>query len=163
MLPGKEADTAYLQEDDDGGYTVDMTAVPEAKNEVLPKAVYNCVVDEAEYKLSQSAGKPMWALIYVVTDGQYEGRKLFHNISFSEKALPFTKRTLARLCPECLTSSFKPEKIDEYGIQGRNVRVKTKVGKDQNNEPRTEVAEVMGPADNSAFMGGSDTAEEATA
>lgn len=152
MTPGKE-ETAYLQEQEDGGYVIDMTQVPEAKNEVLPKAVYNCVVDEGEYKLSQSAGLPMWALVYVISDGPYEGRKLFHNISFSEKALPFSRRTLARLCPEVLTSDFSPNKFDDYDILGRSVRVKTKIGKDQNNEKRTEVAEVMGPVDNSAFMG----------
>lgn len=161
MTPGKE-ETSYLQEQEDGGYAVDMTQVPEAKNEVLPKSTYNCVVAEGEYKLSQSSGKPMWGLVYEITDGPYEGRKLFHNISFSEKALPFTKRTLARLCPEVLTADFRPDKYEDYNIQGRNIRVKTKVGKDQNNDPRTEVAEVVGPADNSAFMGTA-PAEEASA
>lgn len=157
MTPGKE-ETAFLQETDDGGYSVDMTAVPEAKNEVLPKAIYNCIVDEIEYKLSQSSGKPMWAAVYLIQDGPYEGRKLFHNISFSEGALPYTKRTIAKIKPEILTADFRPDKLDDYGLQGMNIRVKTKIGKDQNNEPRTEVGDVMGPADASAFMGEAEAA-----
>lgn len=148
-----DEETTFLQETADGGYAVDMTAVPEAKNELLPKSTYNCVVDEAEFKLSANAGKPMWALVYKIIDGEYAGRKLFHNISFSEKALPYTKRTLAKMKPELLTADFRPDKLDDYDIQGMELRVKTKVGKDQNNENRTEVADVMGPVGAGAFMG----------
>jgi len=155
------AESAFLQEQEDGGYVVDMTQVPEAKNEVLPKSTYVCTIDEGEYKLSASAGLPMWALVYVITEGEYEGRKLFHNVSFSEKALPFSKRTLARMCPEVLTADFRPQNFDDYDIVGRNIRVKTKIGKDQNGEKRTEVAEVVGLADTSAFMGAPATDEGA--
>lgn len=152
------AEAEFLKETDDGGYTVDMTAVPEAKNEVLPKAWYTCVIDEIEYKLSQSSGKPMWAAVYIISEGEYEGRKLFHNISFSEGALPYTKKNLMKLKPEILTSDFRPDRLDDYDLQGMTLQVKTKVGKDQNNEPRTEVADIKAAADSSAFMG-AETAE----
>lgn len=138
---------SFLKETDDGGFAVDMTAVPAATNEVLPKATYNCTMDEIEYKLSQASGKPMWAMVFVIDDGEYEGRKLFSNMSFSDKALPYTKKTLAAIAPHLLTADFRPDKVDDYALAGQRYRVKTKIGKDESGEKRTEVANILPPAE----------------
>lgn len=142
-----------LKETSDGGYVVDMTQVQEPSTEVLPKAIYNCEIDECEYKLSQASGLPMWAMILVVSDGEYQGRKFFNNMSFSEKALPYTKRSLAAIAPELLTVDFRPDAVDQYDMVGKRVRVQSKIGKNENGEKRSEVAKLLPPADNTAFMG----------
>ncbi len=154
MNTNENENESFLTESDDGGFVVDMTAVPEAKNEILPKAIYNCIITECEYKLSQSAGLPMWSMVLEIEDGDYKDRKLFNNMSFSDKALPYTKKTMAAICPELLTNDFKPHMVEEYGLTGRRVRAKTKIGKDQEGNNRTEVGQLMAAADNSAFMGG---------
>lgn len=152
MAKEKELEeVGFLKQTDDGGYRVNWDEVEEAKFEVLPKAVYNVVISEIEYKLSQASGKPMWAMVLEVTDGEYAGRKLFNNMSFSDKALPYTKRTLAKIAPQVLTSAFDPEDSDILNVfQGMELRARTKIGKNEQGEQRSEIADLL-PSEN-AFV-----------
>lgn len=143
-----------LIDDGEGGFQVDWDNVEEATFEVMPKGTYPCVISEMEYKLSQASGQPMWALVLQVEEGEYANRKLFSNISFSPKALPFTKRTIARIAPELLTNDFNPKRLgDEEVLVGKSCRARVSVGKNtESGEPRNEVKELLPPLDTNAFM-----------
>ncbi|MGD9725592.1 MAG: DUF669 domain-containing protein [Nitrospira sp.] len=150
------ADETFLKPQADGGFRVNFNDVEEAKFELIPKGEYDVVVEEAEYKLSQSSNQPMWALTLTIEGGEYDGRKLFNNVSFSEKALPFAKRTLAKCWPHLLTTDFNPEAIDDYGIQGWRGRVKVK-HRDYEGEKQANVGDMFqrgasGGAGGNAFM-----------
>jgi hypothetical protein len=140
----KSKQDEYFEEGDDS-LVIDMDNVEEQSFELLPKGVYDCVIEDCEYKLSNSSGKPMWSLTLVVTSGEFEGRKLFANMSFSEKALPMTKATIMKIAPDVLQAPFMPKKIaDEGTLVGKNVRAKTKIEKYEGEE-RTRVANLMAP------------------
>src|SRR5436190_19950679 len=127
---GDDSTSGFVTEREDGGITINWDDIPESGGfEALPRGKYDVVVDEAEYKLSQNSSQPMWALVLVVEGGQYDKQKLFTNISFSPKALPITKRTIAQCWPHLLTSGFDPEKIDDYGVQGSRLSARTKIQK----------------------------------
>lgn len=121
---GFTADQTF--EGGDAGVMVDMTSVEEASFEALPVGVYNTTIVECEYKLSASSNQPMWALQHVVSEGEYENRRLFDNISFSPKALPMSKKTIGRLAPELLAGPFNPE-VEGPKLQGRQCKVRVKV------------------------------------
>ena len=93
------------------GLVIDLAGVEEASFENMPRGLYPAVVESLEYKLSKSAGQPMWAIMWNISDGDYSNRKQFSNLSFSEKALPFTKRNISRFAPELLEGPFDPKKI----------------------------------------------------
>lgn len=50
--------------------------------ELLPKADYNMVVDDAEIKISQN-GKTMYVIRASITDGPHKNRKMWNNFVFS--------------------------------------------------------------------------------
>lgn len=140
-----------LFEDGDDSVVIDMTSVEGQSFELVPAGKYNAMIDTLEYKLSKSAGKPMWAVVLQITDGPYAGRKLFANLSFSEKALPGTKASIQRFAPETLTTAFNPKKIADSGdLIGRLVQVKTKV-ETYEGEPRTKVGQIMAGVASSGF------------
>jgi len=87
-------------ENAEDGLVVNLSEVEAQKFELLPKNKYNVIVEDNQYQKSKSSGKPMWNLKLNVVDGEFQGRKLFTFLSFSEKALPNTKATLAILAPE---------------------------------------------------------------
>lgn len=138
-----------------GSVMVDLTNVEEAGGfEVIPRGTYDCVIEDCTYSLSQNSGKPMWTIKLSIVSGDYEGRKLFTHQSFSEKALPMTKRTLAQIAPEFLSGPFSPED-EAHKMQGRRVRAKVKIEPYQG-EPRNRVQDLLPPADGAggAFFGG---------
>jgi len=62
----------------------------------LPDGDYDCRLQNIEERTTKS-GDEMWGLEFVVTSGQYEGRKIFDNMPFSEKALGRVKLICSRL------------------------------------------------------------------
>lgn len=130
----------YFEQGDEG-VIIDLDQIVSASNEVLPKGVYSGVIEELEYKLSAASGKPMWAYVITIIDGEYTGRKLYGNLSFSPKALPVSKKTLLDICPQFVNASFNPKAIADNGeLIGLQVNVKTKIGKNTDGEARTEIA-----------------------
>ncbi len=91
-----------MQEDDalemsEGTSTmVDFTNVEDNKFEILPKGPQNCTIIANEFKYS-AKGNAMWAMQLEVNEGDYEGRRLFFHITFSEKAMGFAKESLQNL------------------------------------------------------------------
>lgn len=115
--------------DDDGeNFTVDFGSVADAVREVIPKGDYNVVIASLDFQMSQSSNKPMWAIQLEIEDGQFAGRKIYTNLSFSEKALSMTKGVIKILKPELLDSPLNPKKIADSGdLLGLKAKVKTKL------------------------------------
>ncbi len=133
---------------DSASATVDLTGVDDWGNfEVIPRGDYNCVIDDLTYDLSVSSGQPMWTTRLEIEDGEYQGRKLFTHISFSEKALPRTKRTISRLWPDLLNGPFDAEAVaDEGNLLGTRCRAKTKIERYEG-QPRNRVTDLFEPVD----------------
>lgn len=113
-----------FQEGDDS--LVDWDNVADVVSTPLPDGEYNAIITSAEYKLSQSSGMPMWALELTIQGSDFDGRKIFENISFSDKAKPYTKKKLAQLDPKILSIvPFDLKKIPET-LVGKNVRIRTR-------------------------------------
>lgn len=109
---------------------VNLAEVEAQSFEVFPKSNYNLVVEECDYEISKSSGKPMWNMRFSIVDGPFANRKLFHYISFSEKALPMTKAALEVLAPELVETQFNPKKVAEEGTMiGRTATAKVGIQK----------------------------------
>lgn len=138
--------TEYFEQGDEG-VILDLDAIEAATNELIPASIYEGAIEELEYKLSASSQQPMWSYVATITDGEFTGRKLYGNMSFSPKALPLTKATLQRIAPELVTNSFNPKAIADNGdLVGLPVRIKTKIGKNQDGDSRTEIKELLAAA-----------------
>lgn len=100
----------------DDNLLINLAEVEGQSFELMPKGKYPIVVEECEYQISKSSGKPMWSMRYSVLEGPYENRKLFAYISFSPKALPMSKAAIAALDPELAEdTAFNPKEIAESG------------------------------------------------
>lgn len=112
----------------------------EEKNEFeeLPQGQYRCRIAKTEEKMT-STGKPMISMTLDIS-GHYQ--KLFYNLVFD----PMN----AKMTNQKLTSIF-----ESFNIQGGNMdssawigkvgALKTRVGKDQYGNPRTEVHYFLSP------------------
>ena len=136
----------------DASVAIDLTDVQEASFEAVPVGEYDAVIANAEYKLSQSSGSPMWSLQLQIVGGDYDNRRIFDNISFSEKALPYTKKTIATIAPELLSGPFDPEEA-AADLQGKEVRIKTKMETYQG-EKSARVKQYVPMGGNAEFMNG---------
>ena len=136
---------------------VNLSEVKEMSFDPIPKGSYLCVLEQCDYEISKSSGKPMWNTRWSVVDGEYENRKLFMYISFSEKALPMTKTNISRFAPELLETAFDPKLVADRGdLLGKTALLKVKIekgqdGDDRNAVQRIEAAEGAGDDD---FGGG---------
>lgn len=89
-------DEGVAFEEQEGVQTVNLADVEDDGFEVLPRGIYDVVVDEALFKHSDNSGNPMFSLTLVIESGEYEGRKLFTHVVFSPKTLGMAKRTMKR-------------------------------------------------------------------
>lgn len=142
-------------ENNNDGLSVDLSNVQAQSFEALPKGVYNGLIDQAEYSLSKTSGKPMWNLRVAITDeGDYQSRKLFTFLSFSEKALPGTKAAMATFAPELLTGPFNPSNPDILGgLVGRPVKLSVTV-ETYNDAPQNRIKKWLTPEGNDGFITG---------
>jgi len=130
-----------------GNLVVDLTGIQEAKFEAIPKGIYDGEIDSCEFGMSNNSGAPMFTLQIAVTNNEaYNGRKLFTYLSFSQKALPFTKATIGRIAPELLTAKFNPQAVADQGLLlGKPVRMRVQVEEYQG-EPRSKISQLLAPA-----------------
>ena len=94
---GDETPAGVMFENNQDGLVVDLAGVEEFVWENLPAGKYNVIVEDCNFAMSKSSGKPMWNLKLNVIDEEYQNRKLFTIFSFSEGALPGTKAAIAVL------------------------------------------------------------------
>ncbi len=146
--PEGGADATF--EDGDTSVMVDLSGVEAATFETVPRGTYDAVIEECTFEHSQNSGQAMWAMRHSIVDGEFEGRKLFDNVSFSPKAMPFTKKTLAIIAPELLSGPFNPE--DEAPKQeGKRVKIRTTIKKYEGRD-QTRIVEYLTVEE--AFLGG---------
>jgi len=136
----------------DASVAIDLSQVEEASFEAVPVGTYEAVIEGCEFKHSQNSGAPMWSLKTQITEGDYAGRVVFDNISFSEKALPYTKKTLATIAPELLAGPFNPEEAAAE-MQGKQVKYQTKMEEYQG-EKQTRIKKYLPLGDSDDFMNG---------
>lgn len=142
-------------------HVVDIDSIEEAKNEALPKGWYDMIVGEHDYALSQSSGQPMWTLKLQVEGGEYDGRAVYYHMSFSEKAVPYTKAAIQACFPDLLTDPqwrttegrWDVKKIgDESALSGRRIQVQLKHQRYEG-ENRHTVAKIRPSQDTNQFLG----------
>jgi len=63
----------------------------------LPEGEYLCEVEEVDDTGKTKAGDEMWGIKFKVVGGEYDGRYIFDNMVFSDKALPRLKLICSRL------------------------------------------------------------------
>jgi hypothetical protein len=113
----------------------------------VPKGIYPGEIDTVEFGMSNNSGAPMFTVQIGIADGEYKGRKLYTYLSFSQKALPFTKATIARIAPELLQGPFNPQEIADSGkLLGKPCRIRVN-HVDYQGEPRARITQVLAAAD----------------
>lgn len=70
-------------------------AAPEMN--ALPKGEYTATVESGALFNAKSKGTAGYKLCFVVSDGEYMGRKVWHDVWLTPAALPMAKRDLAKL------------------------------------------------------------------
>lgn len=136
-----------------GQLVVNLDGVAEQSFELIPKGIYNAIVESCEYKISNNSGKPMFEFQFAIDGGDFAGRKLYYYASFSEKALSGTKTALLRIDPTIFSGPFKPQQIAEEGhLLGKPLRVKIK-HEEYNGEPQARVQAVLAAAAGTASGG----------
>lgn len=142
-------------EDNQDGLLIDLGGVEAQTFENLPKGIYGVIIEENEYKLSESSGKPMWNVKLAVTDEEYQNRKIFTFLSFSEKALPGTKSALAVIAPELLSQPFNPKDPEiVQSIVGRAFKVKLTIRKGTDGYDDSNNVQRWYPADDASGFSG---------
>lgn len=107
---GAEGDVIdFSQTKDDAGF------------ELIPKSVQPCIIEDIEFDISE-AGNKMWRVTLKIREGDFEGRKLFTFVVFSQKAMSLAKKAIRAFAPELLDKPFNPESIlNEIDLIGRTV------------------------------------------
>ena len=76
---------------------IDFGTIEDAKGySILPEAGYRCRFADIE-ETSTQYGDDMWKLTLMVAAGDYEGRRIFDNMVFSDRALARVKLICAAL------------------------------------------------------------------
>lgn len=138
---------------ENNGMVLDLDAIDESSLEfkALPVGVYEAVVENVEFKTSQS-GNPMLSWTFAITGGEYDKRKQFtHHVLNNEFGIARLKRTLVRLMPEYPLSGFNPSTFAANGEAiGKPCRLKLKQRK-YDGKLTNDVKEVLEP-DSGAFL-----------
>lgn len=113
--------------------------------EVLPRGIYDVVVDNVEYGISQRSGNPMWTWTFELDGGDFAGRKLFFHTVLTPEQLPRTKKVISRVAPELLNGPFDPAAVAAEGILlGKRARCRVDIRKYEG-EDRNNVRDVLPP------------------
>lgn len=152
-------DTAYAAAvfEDGNGLVVDLSNIQELSFEALPKGFYAAVIDECNYQISKSSQKPMLQVIWKIVDNpDYENRKVYQYLSFSQGALRGTKAQLMRLDPQKFAGQFNPKAIAESGeLLGtrKTLKITIQPGTDGNNDSNQVAIQPDGAAAGGAAAG----------
>lgn len=131
------------------GLVVDLSKVEAMSFDTLAAGYYNLMISACTAGKSKSSGQPMWSYETTVLDeGDTQGRKIFGQFSFSEKALPGTKAALVVVAPEFAETKFNPMD-DELArtLIGRKFKCKVKVQKGSDGYDDRNSISKWGPVD----------------
>ena len=153
-MTASESDAVDFSGEEGEAVIVDLSDIDaDAGFEVIPRGIYPVTIASLEYALSQRSGKPMWTCQLEIEDGEYASRILFFHISFSEKALPRTKKTLSRIAPHLLEGPFEPAEIaDESTLLGIRCRARVDIRR-YDGENRNNVRELLEAGEGDEFVG----------
>lgn len=151
----KNEDAGAMFENENDGLSVDLSKVEASKYEAIAKGTYNGLIEEVKFEMSKASNQPMWVVTLAITDeGEFQNRKIFTNLSFSEKALPGTKGAIATFAPELTEAPFNPKSEEVLGsLTGKRVKFKIK-HEEYQGEPQARVARWMVPEDGGDGFGG---------
>lgn len=161
---GTDLDTnaTVASSEDTAGMTFDLSSVEDVAGfEVLPKGTYDAIVDEFEFTTSQSSGAPMIKAVYLITNPEYENRKIFDYYVLTGAGAPFAlpklKKLLSVTCPEYPMNEFNPSKFCESGeIIGRScglvLSITTQKQGEYKGEKRNQVRDIVASQDTPSFM-----------
>lgn len=123
-----------------------------AEFQPLPAGVYNCIVENAEYKTS-STGNLMIGWVFKVIDPEHEGRLFFyHTVLNKDSGKSRLKRLLIRVVPDFPMGQFRPKAFcDEGHALGMPCRVKVRIRKYQG-KPVNDVTDVLAPQETGGFL-----------
>lgn len=125
-----EDERAQIFFQDGGQLVIDLNSIGEMKFELIPKGIYNALVDECNFGVSKDRGDgkerhPRFEFVIALQDPPYDKRKLYFYASFSPKALSGTKTALLRIAPDIFDQKFNPEEVANSGVLlGRPIKVK---------------------------------------
>ena len=150
-----DAQVSMGEETEADGMVIDLDEVDESAPtfEAMPPGVYDCVVDNTDFGMSQRSGNPMITWVFRVVDPQYENRLLFYHTTLHDKrGQGQFKRTLARVVPDAAKGKLIPKQFAEEGTAvGMPCRVKVNV-RPYEGQKRNNVKEVLPPADAGSFL-----------
>ncbi len=151
-----DEDYASAVFEDGGTLLVDLSNVEELKFELIPKGVYDVIVDELTYGKSKTSGAPMFTWVFAIDGGDHAGRKLYYYTSFSPKALKGTKTSLVRIDAETFAGQFDPQAVVDGGkLLGKHIKIKVSHEERQDNgELQARVQNIMPPAATDGAGGG---------
>lgn len=149
-----EANGGVAAASDSNGLVFDLSGVEEQTSfELIPKGIYDAVVDELEFGESK-AGNPMITVKYQLTDAQYENRTLYDYWVLAGNGAEFglakLKKFLVRVCPNVDISNFNPAVFAEQGLAIGNqcrvsVAIQTQKKGDYKGEKRNTIKDVLAP------------------
>lgn len=140
-------DGAQFVDNGEAVQMIDMSDVPDDAGgfEVLPRGIYDVIVDDVTYGISQRSGNPMWTWVFELESGDYKNRKLFFHTVLTPAQLPRAKKILTFMMPELLASPFSPEQVANEGILlGKRARCRIDIRKYEG-EDRNNVRDVLPP------------------
>jgi hypothetical protein len=158
-----EESAGMQSEEGDGTLMVNLGDVDEKGNfQAAPRGLYDCVVAQLDFALSQSSGNPMWTWVFEVedTNAEFKGRKFFYHTVFNEGGMPRVKRTLARIKTDdgyeahLLSNRFSPETVANEGrLLGARCRVRIEQRK-YDGRMTNNVKDVLPPTGGGGEAGG---------
>lgn len=117
--------------DDEGNAAlIDLGDTDENSGEFapIPRGKYSAIVEELEYKIS-SAGNPMWAWKFEITDGEFVGRFVWNHTVFNAKSAPRLKKSLLAMGrTDLIQTPFDPQDEDiMQSLVGAEVTLELKI------------------------------------
>ena len=115
----------------DGAISVNLSDVSEDGDfPVIPRGVYDAVVESVEFGHSKNSGNPMWTWRLTITEGEYTKRMLFYHTVFNAGGIGRVKKALAVLgMTHLLQKEFNPSDLDILDeLIGSNCQIRVDVG-----------------------------------
>jgi hypothetical protein len=148
MAKAEQAAQEGIQTEASDGFTFNMNEEKASSGfPLIPPGMHPAILEDCEYKLSQSSGNPMWQLKWSFLEPELaaKNRKIMSFSIFSAEQRGRAKMLLVRIAPELATlEDFNPKKIaDEGTMVGRRAILKITTQKGQDGEERSNVADVL--------------------
>lgn len=119
-------------------YNLEDTAATANTFESLPEDRYTLVVEEAA-AMPTKAGGEMIKITFVVEDGKYKARKLWHQFPLSEKANIFLVNFLKIVNPKLIKNGVTPQEI-AAGLKGSKLTAWAEPTATQNGNPTNKLS-----------------------